>query len=74
MAPILLQGHPVAGQELVGQRVLLVVADGDADGWGLVDPGPAVDHRGELGERAAVGAALGLFLDVDRQLPTVRWH
>ena len=42
-----------------------------AYGWGLVDPGPAVDHRGELGEGAAVGAALGLLLDVDRQLPPV---
>ena len=71
VASILLQGHPVAGQELVGQRVLLVVVDGDADGWGLVDSRPAVDHRGELGERAVVGAALGPLLDVDQQLPTV---
>ena len=37
-APILLQGHPVAGEELVGQRVLLVV-DGNAGGSVLVDPG-----------------------------------
>ena len=71
VAPILLQGHPVAGQAPGAQRILHRVGDADAQGRVLVDPGLAVDHLRELGKGAAVGAALGLLLDVDRQLATV---
>ena len=71
VAPILLQGHPVAGQALVAQRVLHLVVDAGAQGRVLVDPGLAVDHLSELGKGATVGTALGLLLDMDRQLPTV---
>ena len=70
-APIVPQGHPLASEELVGQRVLLVVVDGNAGGWVLVDPWPAVDHRGELGERAEVSTAPRLLLDVHRDPPVV---
>ena len=40
-------------------------------GGSLGYPGPPVHHRGELGERAAAGAALPLLLDVDGDPPPV---
>src|SRR6185437_1981804 len=69
--PVLLQGNPVLGQEVVDQVVLLIVADRDADGRVLGDPGAPVRHRGELGERSPARAALALLLDVNRGPPAV---
>jgi hypothetical protein len=71
--PVLLQGYPVLGQEVVDQVVLLVVADRDADGRVLGDPGAPVRHRGELGEGSPARAALALLLDVNRDPPAVGW-
>ena len=69
--PVLLQGQPVLGEQLVDEVGLLVVADRDPDRRFLGDPRSPVRHRGELGERAAAGAALALLLDVDRDPPAV---
>ena len=71
--PVLLQRQAVLGEELVDQVGLLVVIDGDANRGILVDPGPPVDHAGELGERALARANLRLLLDVGRHTTTVGW-
>ncbi len=63
--PVLLESQPVLGEEVIGEVILFVVADRDPDRRIGGYPRAPVRHRGELGERATVGAALPLFLDVD---------
>src|SRR6478672_5547346 len=66
--PVLWEGKPVSGEEVVDDFGLLAVADRDANRGILGYPGPPVRHRGEFGERAPAGAAPALLLDVDRNL------
>jgi hypothetical protein len=69
--PVLLEGQPVPGQEVIDDVGLLVVAERDADRGLLGDPGTPVRHRRQPGERSAAGAGLPLLLDVDRDAPAV---
>ena len=69
--PVLLEGQPVLRQQVIGQVILLVVADRDADRRVGGDPRAPVTHRGQLGEGAAAGAAPALLLDVDGDLAPV---
>ena len=64
--PVLRQGQPVLGQQVVDQIGLMIIVDRDPDRRVLGDPRPAVGHRGQLGEGSAVGPPLALLLDVDR--------
>src|ERR1019366_3911915 len=64
--PVLLEGQPVLGEQVVDEVILFVVVDGDADRGLLGDPGPPVRHGRQLGEGPATGTALLLLLDVDR--------
>jgi len=71
VTPVLLESQPVLGQQVVAEVILLIVADRDPDRRIGGDPRASVRHRGQLGERAAAGAALAFLLDVDGHLAAV---
>ena len=64
--PVLLEGQPVLGQEVVDQVVLLLVADGDPDRRLLGYPRPSVAMVVSLANAPRLVRRSLLLLDVDR--------